>query len=184
MLDAPRQDRWGDMMRAALAGDAPAYELLLGDLAVALRRTVRSLVARAGRGNADIEDVVQETLLAVHLKRGTWNPAKPFAPWVNAIVRHKLIDSLRRQRIPFYDQIDDISDIVAAPAKDENASGDVERLLTALDDKQQRIVRASSLEGRSMAEIGAELGMTDGAVRVALHRALKKLAALYRKQSE
>lgn len=95
-----------------------------------------------------------------------------------------MVDALRRQRIPFYDQIEDISDVIAAPSKDESASGDVERLLASLDEKQQRIVRASSIEGRSMAEIAAELGMTDGAVRVVHHRALKKLAALYRKQSE
>lgn len=171
-------------MRAALAGDAPAYESLLSDLAVALRRTVRALMARAGRGNADVEDIVQEALLAVHLKRGTWNPAKPFAPWVNAIVRYKVVDALRRQKVRLHEQIEDIAEAVAAPAEEEGAAGDVERLLVHLDARQQRIVRASSIEGRSMAEIAAELGMTGGAVRVALHRALKKLAVLYRSGSE
>lgn len=171
-------------MRAALAGDAPAYESLLSDLAVALRRTVRALMTRAGRGNADVEDIVQEALLAVHLKRGTWNPAKPFAPWVNAIVRYKVVDALRRQKIRLHEQIEDIAEAVAAPAEEEGAAGDVERLLVHLDARQQRIVRASSIEGRSMAEIAAELGMTGGAVRVALHRALKKLAVLYRSGSE
>ncbi|MFO1117692.1 MAG: sigma-70 family RNA polymerase sigma factor [Beijerinckiaceae bacterium] len=184
MLDAPKQDRWGDMMRAALAGDTPVYELLLGDLAVALRGTVRALMARAGRGNSDVEDIVQEALLAVHLKRGTWDPAKPFAPWVNAIVRYKVIDSLRRQKIRIYDQVEDIAEAIPAPATDESAAGDVERLLVHLDIRQQRIVRAASIEGRSMAEIAAELGMTDGAIRVTLHRALKKLASLYRSGSE
>lgn len=184
MLDAPNKDRWGDMMRAALAGDAPAYELLLDDLARTLRGTVRALLARASRGNADVEDVVQEALLAVHLKRGTWDPGKPFAPWVNAIVRYKVVDALRRQRIRLHEPIEDIAEAVAAPAKDETTAGDVERLLVQLDARQQRIVRAASIEGRSTAEIASELGMTDGAVRVTLHRALKKLATLYRSASE
>lgn len=184
MLDPPKKDHWGDMMRAALAGNAPVYEMLLSDMANALRRTVRSLMTRAGRGNADVEDVVQEVLLAVHLKRGTWDPAKPFGPWVNAIVRYKVIDVLRRQKIRVYDQVEEIAEAIAAPATDESAAGDVERLLVHLDARQQRIVRAASIEGRSMAEIGVELGMTGGAVRVTLHRALKKLASLYRSGSE
>ncbi|MDE2361446.1 MAG: sigma-70 family RNA polymerase sigma factor [Hyphomicrobiales bacterium] len=182
MLGAPGKDRWGDMMRAALAGNAPAYERLLGDLAGALRGTVRALMARAGRGDADVEDIVQEALLAIHLKRGTWDSRKPFAPWLNAIVRYKLIDALRRQNVRLHDRIDDLAETIAAPAEQEAAAGDVERLLARLDARQQRIVRAASIEGRSMTEIATELGMSGGAVRVALHRALKKLALLY--QSE
>lgn len=167
-------------MRAALAGDAVAYRVLLGELAMAIRAIVRSAMARAGRGNADIEDIVQEALLAVHLKRDNWNQALAFAPWVNAIVRYKIIDALRRQGYRMHLSIDEFAEVIAAPASDDQAVGDAERLIRRLGPRQQRIVRGVSLEGKSTSAVARGLNMSEGAVRVALHRALKELARLYR----
>ena len=91
-----REAEWVAWMRAANGGDAAAYERLLRDIAAALRPVVRRGLSRAGRATADAEDVVQDVLLAIHLKRHTWDASHPIAPWIYAIARYKLIDALRR----------------------------------------------------------------------------------------
>jgi len=174
------KDRWGGLMRAARLGDEAAYRLLLDELARAFRTAVRTRLARRGRGNADIEDIVQESLLAIHLKRATWDDTRPFAPWAQAVMSHKLTDRLRRGGATRFEPIDDSLDTLILPEPDPDAAGDVERILARLDPAQRRLVTALSLEGRSAADVAAETGASEGAVRVALHRALKRLAALYR----
>lgn len=168
------------MMRAALAGDEAAYKILLGELAGALRVTVRAALRRLGKGDADSEDIVQEALIAIHLKRANWDPALPLAPWINAVARYKVIDALRRQGFRAHVSVDDLADILPAQEKAEESRSDIERLVGRLGERAQRIVRAVSMEGRASSEVANELGMSEGAVRVALHRALKELAALYR----
>src|SRR5271156_4582777 len=90
-------DPWSEMMRASIAGDEGAYRRLLEDIGRSVRTMARSAFARARVGDADIEDAVQETLLAIHLKRHTWDPGQPLAPWVYAIARHKVVDAMRRR---------------------------------------------------------------------------------------
>ena len=176
----PKKDIWGDKMRAAIAGDAVAYKALLADIATAFRVTVRAAVARSGYGNEDVEDIVQETLLAVHLKRDSWNPDLPFSPWVNAIARYKIADTMRRRGRRVIVTIDDFAEVIPAPETADSEIADARRLIGRLDARSQRIVRAISLEGLSTSQVAAELGLTEGAIRVALHRALQKLAELYR----
>ena len=178
------KDIWGDKMRAAIAGDAVAYKALLADLAKAFRVTVRATVARSGYGNEDVEDIVQETLLAVHLKRDSWNPELPFSPWVNAIARYKVADTMRRRGRRMSVPIDDFADIIPAPETADSEIADAGRLIGRLDARAQRIVRAISLEGLSTSQVAVELGLTDGAIRVALHRALQKLAEIYRSDNQ
>jgi len=84
-------------MRLARSGDDEAYRALLGRVAVWLRAVSRRGLARAGRGVEDSEDIVQETLLVMHLKRDSWDDTQPLEPWLHAIARHKLIDHLRRR---------------------------------------------------------------------------------------
>jgi RNA polymerase sigma-70 factor (ECF subfamily) len=164
-------------MRMALAGDQAAYRMLLVAITPHLRTIARHALQRAGGSPSDIEDVVQDTLLAVHLKRGTWDTTMPLTPWLNAVARHKAIDTLRRKggRVEF--DLDSVADdVVAAPAGGDT-SIDVQTALSGLDQRQRTIVELMSLEGRSASEVGAKLDMTEGAVRVALHRALKSMAA-------
>jgi RNA polymerase sigma-70 factor (ECF subfamily) len=167
-------------MRLALAGDHVAYRTLLEALGTTFRGMVRARLAKAGRGNAEVEDIVQEVLLAVHLKRHTWDPGLPFGPWVHAVARHKLIDALRRQGLRLTVAIDDVAEALPAPADTQADLGDAERLIAQLSPRQQAIVRGIAIDGRSASEVGGEVGMTEGAVRVALHRALKELAGLFR----
>jgi RNA polymerase sigma-70 factor (ECF subfamily) len=171
------------LMRAAIGGDADAYRRLLGALAPALRGLARRDCARIGLPAGDAEDIVQEVLLAIHLKRDTWDMDRPIGPWIMAIARNKLIDARRRRgdRTPL--PIDDLADSLAAveTADDGLDRHDLDRLLGGLGERQRDLVRALAVEGRSIRETAERLDMSEGAVRVALHRAIKSLAALYRR---
>ena len=103
------------MMRAALAGDEAVYRRLLEEIGRAVRPMARGAFSRARVGDADVEDVVQETLLAIHLKRQTWDGGVKLAPWVNAIARHKIIDAMRRRGVRRYEPIEDFEAVLAAP---------------------------------------------------------------------
>jgi RNA polymerase sigma-70 factor (ECF subfamily) len=172
---------WAGLMRAGLSGDGASYRLLLEEIVPRLRKFAAGGLARAGIGNGDAEDVVQEILLAIHLKRQTWMTDQPFLPWLNAISRHKLIDVMRRcgrrGEVPIEGLIDILPDESAAP---ETSQSELTRLVGLLDGKQQAIVLAISLDGASIRDTAAKLGMSEVAVRVGFHRGLKKLAALYR----
>jgi RNA polymerase sigma-70 factor (ECF subfamily) len=164
-------------MLAAKAGDAKAYDLLLRDLARALRPIVRRGLARAGRSEADAEDIVQETLVAMHLKRHTYDTSRPIGPWIGAITRHKLTDALRRRGGRFNVPIDDVSEWLAAEEPDPMPSErELSRSLDALPKGQRVVLQAIAIEGVSIGEAAARLEMTQGAVRVALHRALSALS--------
>ena len=179
--DAQQDRHLAQLMRSANRGDADAYRRVLEYLAPMLRGLARRGFARGGRGPEEVEDIVQETLLTLHLKRHTWDERQPLLPWVRAIARNKLIDNLRRrgrqQEVP----IDDLAPALAlTPEPAASAGVDAGRMLASLRGRQRDIVRAISIEGASAAEVGRRLGMTEGAVRVALHRALRSLAATFR----
>lgn len=173
-----REQQWTVLMEQSLRGDPVAYRELLVRLTVALRKVVRSRAQAAG---LDSEDVVQEVLLALHLKRGTWVQGTPVAPWVAAIARNKIVDAIRRRGkrsdIPIDGLIETLSTDSTA---DEERVNDLERVLEALNPRQRAVVRAVSLEGHSSQEAARLLCMSEGAVRVALHRSLKILAGMFR----
>lgn len=167
-------------MRAANAGDDIAYRHLLEALAPFLRQIVQGSFARAGFGNSDVEDVVQETLLAIHLKRQTWDEDQAITPWLRAIARHKVIDSLRRRGRHGELPIDDFLDVLSAePAIESLSSRDAERLLSILRGRERDVVQAISIEGLSTREAADRFRISEGAVRVALHRGLSTLAVTY-----
>ena len=172
---------WVGWMRAANAGDEIAYRRLLEALAPFLRHVVRRGFTLSGFGNYDVEDVVQETLLAIHLKRQTWDEDEALTPWVTAIARHKMIDSLRRRGRHIELPIDDLIDVLPAETAPEGLSSqDAERLLSVLRGRQREVVRAISIEGMSAREAAHRFRISEGAVRVALHRGLSTLAVSYR----
>ena len=169
-------------MRSARQGDDEAYRRLLVRVTLWLRTVVRRGLSAAGRGPVESEDIVQETLLAMHLKRDTWDEARPIEPWLRAIARHKLTDHLRRRGYRDHLDIDEWSDSLELSVEVEATTAvDTRRLLANLPERQRTIVSEISIEGRSAADVATSLGMSEGAVRVALHRALKSLAALYRR---
>jgi RNA polymerase sigma-70 factor (ECF subfamily) len=185
-LDRKTRDaEWSTLMRAALAGDEAAYRKLLDDLSRFLRGVVRRGFAGVGIARDDVEDVVQDVLLAIHLKRHTWDPAMPLGPWVLAIARNKMIDGLRRRgrrpEVAIDLQQFDIE------GEDQQASidaHDVQRVLSGLSERNRDIVQSISIDGHSARDVADRLGMTEVAVRVALHRSLKTLADTYQEKVE
>jgi RNA polymerase sigma-70 factor (ECF subfamily) len=177
-----RPDDLSALMRAARSGDEEAYRRLLAHVSVWLRSVARRGLARAGQGLGDSEDIVQETLLAMHLKRDTWDDSQALEPWLRAIAHHKLVDHLRRRGFREHLDIEDHADTLAAPQPAEaGAAADARQMLSSLTERQRRIVEGISIEGLSARDVGSRLGMSEGAVRVALHRALKALAVAYRR---
>jgi RNA polymerase sigma-70 factor (ECF subfamily) len=168
---------WAALLRAANAGDARAYDRFLRLVAPVIRGIVRA----RGRtmAEAEREEIVQEVLLAIHLKRHTWRQDAPLRPWLYAIARYKVIDAFRARGARISLPIEDFAEILPAEAgPDPTEAGDAERMIGLLDSRSAEIVRAIGLEGASIADTGRRLAMSEGAVRVALHRALRRLAAL------
>ncbi|MCS0504849.1 sigma-70 family RNA polymerase sigma factor [Ancylobacter mangrovi] len=182
MSSSAREQEWAEWMRRAIDGDSAAYHRFLSAVTPHLRSLARRRCAAFGAPASEAEDIVQEVLLAVHLKRGTWDPARPIGPWLATIVRNKLIDALRRRGRETSVPVEDIAEL---PALDDRTDGsdriDVEHMLDKLKEPQRDIVRSISLEGAGVRETAQRLSMSEGAVRVALHRALKSLAAIYRR---
>lgn len=178
-----RESEWAMLMRAAVAGDAGAYGRLLAALVPMLRAVARRDLVRAGQSPDEAEDIVQDVLLAIHLKRHTWDPAEPVAPWVFAITRNKTIDALRRKGRRVHIPLDDVTaQLAAEPAEETLPARDVERHIAGLPERQRDVVRAVAVEQASVRETAHKLTMSEGAVRVALHRGLAALAARMRKE--
>ena len=183
-VEGPPDDPWSKTMKTAMAGDEGAYRRLLEEISRSVRAMARAAFGRARLGDADVEDAVQETLLAIHLKRHTWDPGQKLGPWVNAIARHKIIDAMRRRSGRRAEPIEDFENVLAAPAgEDPHALSDAKKLMETLNPRQRDIVQSISLDGQSIAATAARLMMTEVAVRVALHRALKSLGAAWRRSA-
>jgi RNA polymerase sigma factor (sigma-70 family) len=166
-------------MRAAQAGDGRAYGQLLAESAPIIRRAVGK------RWNGpDVEDIVQEVLLSLHSVRHTYDPARPFLPWLLAIVQYRVADAARRharrasRESPECNFEHGLPD-VAAPVAQEGP-GDPELLSRALADLpegQRRAIQLLKLEERSLKEAAEATGMSVGALKVAVHRGIKALRA-------
>src|SRR3954468_11200943 len=168
-------------MRAAVAGDEAAYRRLLGAVAPVLRAVARRGIVRAGQPADQSEDIVQDILLAVHLKRHTWDAEAPFAPWLFAIGRNKLIDMLRRRGRRIFVNIDDFAEILPGEAPQETASaGEVASQLNTLPQRQRDVLQSIAVDSTSIKDTAAKYSMSEGAVRVALHRGLAALTAKLR----
>lgn len=179
-----KEARWITLMNASLDGDTAAYRCLLEEVTPAIRAAALQACRKYGAFSSEIEDVVQDTLLAIHLKRNTWKRSEPVGPWISAIARNKLIDSLRRRnRQAGFDMEVLPDDIPEEAASEFESIRDIGQLLAKLSERDQTIVRLVSIEGRSARETSVQLNMTEGATRVALHRALKRLAEYIRRQN-
>ncbi len=178
-----REDEWTGLMRSAMAGDDAAYHRLLKAVTPVLRAAARRGLVRAGQSPDQAEDIVQDILLAVHLKRHTWDANAPFAPWLFAIARNKLIDALRRRGRRVFVNIDDFAEIMPEePKPDRASSAEVEAQLKTLPARQREVLQSIAVESASIKDTARKFAMSEGAVRVALHRALTSLTARLREQ--
>jgi len=161
-------------MIASLGGDASAYRLVLTDLQ---RRLRPYFLRRLAPGSPEADDLVQETLIAIHRRRDTYDISQPVTAWVHGIARYKLIDHFRRLKRQPTSPLDDAPEL-AAPDQSAAAEArrDVERALSHLPQKTQDLIRAVKLEEASHADAARRAGISEGAARVALHRGLKALS--------
>ena len=172
--------RWSALMVSAQSGDESDYRMLLGELS----RAVSSyLKARMG-GYDFIEDCVQEILIAVHEGRHTYQPGRKFRPWLFAIVRHKTIDAIRRQksraRVGEAGGLDSEAIPVEDKLEDSMTSG---QLLAALPKPQRDAIMLTKIAGLSNAEAAAELLISQTAVKVRVHRGIASLRGMMEAES-
>lgn len=170
-------------MRAVNRGDTLAYHRLLTAITPLMRAVVRA--RGSDLGAATCEDVLQDVLLAIHRKRHTWREDAPLRPWLYAIARHKVVDAFRARGTRVELSIDDFADgLSAVDGPDPTVTLDMEKVLAQLGKRDADIVRAFGLHGETTAETAMRLKMSEGAVRVALHRALKSIARLRERMIE
>lgn len=174
-------DEWTGLMQSAMAGDGAAYHRLLRSITPVLRAGARQGLSRAGQPPDQAEDIVQDILLAVHLKRHTWDANAPFAPWLFAIARNKLIDTLRKRGRRVFVDIDDFSETLPSePPAEPLPTVDIASHLGDLSPRQRDVLQSIAVENASIRQTAEKLSMTEGNVRVALHRGLASLAAKLR----
>lgn len=161
-----------------LEGDSAAYRGFLQDSAAHLRAFLRR---RLQRWPDAVEDLVQESLLAIHNQRHTYDPQAPLTSWMHAIARYKLIDWMRRhgRREALDTRLDDADDLIADSDADNDAvtaGRDLAVLLATLPDKQRLAIVATRLDGLSVREAADQLGLSESDIKISVHRGLKTLA--------
>ncbi len=173
------QAHWSGMMRAAQEGDADSYLLLLHQIVPFLRAILHHKVT------ADhLEDVVQDVLLTLHRVRATYDPARPFVPWLVAIAQRRAIDSGRRRgRVQAHESGGDALDGIAVePVADgldaARRAHWLREAVRALPRRQRAAVELVKLDELSIAEAAAQTGQTPGAVKVNVHRGMTALRRL------
>lgn len=170
------------LMKAAQAGDTAAYASLLRAVMPVIRNTVRG--ARGFLGAAEIEDLVQDVLLSLHAVRATYDPDRPFMPWLIAITRNRLTDGARRhaRRAAHEVQVEELPVTFADDATnieiETGSYGDPDALrqaIEALPPGQKAAVEMLKLRELSLKEAAAASGMSVGALKVSVHRAMTTL---------
>jgi RNA polymerase sigma-70 factor (ECF subfamily) len=174
------EQRLRGLLLRGMGGDGESYHLFLKEISAYLRSYFRRRLTRLPN---DVEDLVQEAVLAIHNQRHTYDPAQPLTAWAFAIARYKMVDLLRRYgkhealNVP----LDEESDWLAAQDIDVGtAQRDVLVLLERLPDRQRLPIQHVKLNGLSVAETARLIGFSESAVKVGIHRGLKLLAAMMR----
>ena len=175
---------WTGLMVAAQDGDKAAYRRLLSDMTPYLRKLAR----RHHRDSRDVEDSVQDILLTVHLVRQTYDPARPFKPWLVAIARRRIIDRLRSQRrvqtgeTILAQESETFSEDQTNPYEAESDGQEVHRAISQLPPGQREAVTLLKIKELSLKEASAASGMSVASLKVSTHRALKSLRKILEKK--
>jgi len=179
------EERLRNLMLQSLSGDGASYRLLLDELSLHLRSFLRR---RLSRQPEEIEDIVQEVLLAIHNQRHTYDSKLPLTVWVQAIARYKVIDWLRRRARHELknDSLHEYEELFTAPdaAGAAEASLDIAKLLQQLPERQRLPIQYVKLEGGSVSEAAKRIGISESAVKIGIHRGLKSLAASIARMDE
>jgi RNA polymerase sigma-70 factor (ECF subfamily) len=171
-----QEARWGLLLAAAQAGDAKAYERLLREATPRIRALCRARI----RNSADAEDAVQDTLLTLHTLRHTYDPSRPFGPWLTAIAMRRAVDRLRRHgrtagRESGLDDLPEAAAAVQPEAEQRLVARNLRDAVSELPESQRTALRLAKLEDLSLAEASARSGLSVGALKVATHRAMHAL---------
>ena len=178
VLEDHSSDEWGSLMAAAQAGHGGAYRRLLDEVrSWLLRYYARRLPPGA------VDDAVQDALIAIHEKRHTYDPKRPFRPWLSAVARYKWVDRLRS-----------MSRTATEPLPDDLATGDHESAITSaavlaqlmaeLKPAQRDAIRLVKIEGYSVDEAAAQTGQSCSLIKVNIHRGLARLTAIIQRQAD
>ena len=174
------EERLRTLLLQGLDADTGAYQRFLKELSAHLRAFLRRRLAQRPD---EVEDLVQETLLAVHNQRHTYRPEMPVTAWVHAIARYKLVDWLRSHAVKEArnDPLDDAHELFSSSdAEAAEARRDLGQLLQTLPDRQRLPIVHVKLEGLSVVETARITGLSESAVKIGVHRGLKALAARIR----
>jgi RNA polymerase sigma factor (sigma-70 family) len=164
------------MMVMSQQGDKQAYAALLE----ACQRWLRGYYSRR-IAPAQLDDLVQETLIALHTKRASWDSTRPFLPWLAAIARYRWVDHLRKlYRADEHELHEEFIGTDEEPAIAARIS--IDRLLGLLPDAQARAIALVKIDGLSIAEASQATGQSESLVKVNIHRGLKKLAHMIEKE--
>jgi RNA polymerase sigma factor (sigma-70 family) len=161
------------LMRLSQAGDKQAYAVLLEQSGAWLARYFRQKIAFDA-----VDDLVQDTLISLHRKRASYDPSRPFLPWLAAIARYRWVDRLRQT---YRHEADELGDYDASEESHEEVVGariSIDRLLDLIPTSQAECIRIVKIEGHSISEACEQTGQSESLVKVNIHRGLKKLAAL------
>ena len=163
-------------MTAAQDGDKAAANVLLSEVGVWLERYFRRRLPPH-----QIDDLVQEVLIAFYTKRSTWDPKRPFLPWLAAIARYRWVDHLRK--VYKHDGKELMEDDAVEDSEEEVvlARVSLDRLFKQLPDKQAEVIELVKISGLSIREAADKTGQSESLVKVNIHRGLKKLATLVEK---
>ncbi len=171
-------ERLQDLLVRGLDGDSQAYREFLTGLGSYLRAF---LMKRLSAMPDDVEDLVQESLLAIHNKRHTFDSGQPLGAWVHAIAKYKLVDFLRGRGIreALNESLEDVGELFSHSNVDAaDARRDIMKLLDQLPEKQRTPIVHTKLEGLSVEEAAEKTGMSESAIKVGVHRGMKKLALM------
>jgi RNA polymerase sigma-70 factor (ECF subfamily) len=169
------------LMVKGLDGDGAAQ----GELLSTLSRYLRAYFGRRlGGGAADVEDLVQETLIAVHLKRDSWDRAQPFTPWAYGVARYKLLDHFRRVGRRAESPLESAEALFAIEdSAEREARRDLEKLMGGLSERNRNLLKAVKITGLSVEEASRATGMSASAVKVSIHRSIQALARRVRDEN-
>lgn len=173
-----QDNKWDIWIKAALAGDQDAYR----DLLTALRPWLTAYFRKRIHTNA-VDDLVQETLMALHSKRHTYNPAYPFMPWLSAVARHRWIDHMRKTLRHIELQLDDAFQDPSS-AREEAARHDVQALLKKIPPAQAQVIEMVKLRDMSVADVAAQTGHSASSVKVMVHRGMKRMMTVVQEDSD
>lgn len=167
-----REETLRDLMQRSQRGEKQAYAVLLEQCGAWLKRYYANKITPDA-----VDDLIQDTLISLHNKRASYDPSRPFLPWLAAIARYRWVDKLRQTyrhaASELHDEhgIDSHEDVVTAKIS-------IERLLIQIPQAQAEAIRLVKIDGLSIAEACAKSGQSEPLVKVNIHRGLKRLAAL------